>query len=105
MNHRGYAVTFTPRVIIAILQKHTQWVIMQRIQVLLEPETLNSVRKATKKKGTSTSTYIRGVIKKDVRKRLETKSTADILLKSAKEAKKGAPKDLSVNDEYLYGTL
>lgn len=77
---------------------------MKRIQVLLEPETIKAVKKAAKDRNTSASGYIRNVVEEKVEKETEKKVDATrILLKAAKNAFKGGPKDLSMNDEYLYG--
>ncbi|MBD3365820.1 hypothetical protein GF360_00555 [candidate division WWE3 bacterium] len=76
---------------------------MNRVQVLLKPETITKVKKAAKKNKTSASGFIREVVEKELEKEKSKKDPIKILLNAAKNASKGGPRDLSTNDDYLYG--
>jgi predicted transcriptional regulator len=75
---------------------------MERVQILLKPETFKKVKILAKKKNISTSGFIRGAVEKELKKETVSKSGAGVLRDAAQKAYKGGPKDLSTNDDYLY---
>jgi len=78
---------------------------MDRIQVLLKPETIQKVRTEAKRRNVSASGYIRKAVEKEIKKGKKKVNATEIFLKRAENAFKGGPKDLSTNDNYLYKDL
>jgi len=77
---------------------------MIRTQVLLTPDLSYAVREIAEEKGESISAVVRQLLDKALTLTKKRKKTGvDFLLKLSDNAFKGAPKDLSTNDEYLYG--
>lgn len=78
---------------------------MDRIQVLLQPETLDAVKKEARRREVSASGYIRKVVERELKRKKKEVNATEIFLKRARNAFKGGPKDLSTNDDYLYKEL
>ena len=73
-----------------------------RTQILLEEGQREFAKREAVKRDMSLSKFIRIVLDKAIsRKKDET--PADVLERMEKNAVKGLPKDLSTNDDYLYG--
>ena len=68
---------------------------MDRLQVLLKPETIQKVKKIAKKKNTSASGYIRKVVEKEIKREKKKVSATEIFIKRASNAFKGGPSDLN----------
>jgi len=77
---------------------------MNRVQVLLYPETHQKIKNLARKKKISTSKFIREAAEEKLNQEypVTKKKTIDVLREAGKNAFKGGPKDLSSNDDYLY---
>lgn len=79
---------------------------MIRTQILLTPTLSEVIREIARKEGESLSAVVRSLLEKALALSFKRKKTgADTLLEMAKHAVKGGPKDLSTNDDYLYGQM
>ena len=77
---------------------------MNRVQILLKPETLQKVKMVAKRKKVSASKLVREAVEKelDLLYPKVKQDTVEVLRNAAKHAFKGGPRDLSSNDDYLY---
>lgn len=82
---------------------------MIRTQILLPKDLLSDLRFIAAERGWSVSRIVREMVKDKIRKAGKgKKSGAEAMLEMARWAKENkvkGPRDLSVNDEYLYGKL
>jgi metal-responsive CopG/Arc/MetJ family transcriptional regulator len=81
---------------------------MQRTQILLPAEMLYTLRKKAEEEKTSVSDIVRTMIDRDLEQSNEKKKSGKDFLKFLMDhpiKKKGIPKDLSSNDDYLYGDV
>ncbi|GEM_PF-3427718 len=78
-----------------------------RTQILFPADMLTDLRMIAAERDWSISETVRSFVAKKVKRIVLKKKTGiDTLLELAKNAYKGpVPKDLSVNDDYLYGKL
>lgn len=77
-----------------------------RTQILFPKEDLMELRLMAAEKGWSVSETVRRIVKEKTTKAGRKRKTIEVLKEMAKNAYRGnVPRDLSTNDEYLYGKL
>lgn len=77
-------------------------VTMERTQVLFTPTQKAQLRRYADDQQTSFSNVVRQAVERFLTELRPKKNTVTALLQRAKHAPKGAPKDLSTNDDYLH---
>lgn len=77
---------------------------MDRIQVMLQPETHNKLKKLVKMHKISVSGFIRKAVEDQIIDTDVSKGTAAVLRDAARDSYSNGPADLSSNDDYLYKT-
>lgn len=78
-------------------------VCMERVQMLLESETHLKVRTLAKAKKMSVSQFVRKAVEIDIDATGNPyKNAVQVLRNAASRPFSGGPKDLSINDTYLY---
>jgi len=75
---------------------------MIRAQILLTPTLTEELKIVASEKNKSFSAVVREMLEKGLAKQRKKQNAGDFLLKLAKNAVTGGPKDLSTNDDYLY---
>lgn len=77
-------------------------VTMERTQVLFTPAQKAQLMQYAEDKQVSFSELVRQAVERFLGELRPRKNVVDALLQRAKQAPKGAPSDLSTNDEYLH---